>query len=151
MSTEAEPIADALSPLEAAEKRRTDRKAAVAALRDTQLAKDLDAISEIEESLGDASTKTIRVPFQNGLPAAVLVRCPNAAEIKRYRDMTKVRKDGKPGDAVAAHELLGGSCREYPGEDLFGMLCERLPSLLGQCGIEAVALSAGEAEQAGKS
>lgn len=140
-----------LTPLEAAEKRRADRKAAAAAARDAQLAIDTEVIIGLEELLGDASTKVIRVPYQAGLPAAVLIRCPNAAEIKRYRDMVKVRKDGKPGDPVAAHELLGNSCVEYPAAETFATLCEKLPSLAGQCGTEAVALSAGEAEQAGKS
>lgn len=138
------------SPLEAAEKRRADRKATATAARDTQLALDLDAISALEESLGDSSVRVIRIPHMLGQVAAIAVRCPNNAETKRYRDGVKQRKDGKPGDVAAAHELLGTACRIYPSEEAFDTLCERLTLLRGQAGAEAVALSAGEAEQSAK-
>lgn len=139
-----------VSPLEAAEKRREDRKAQAAKARDAQLAVDLDAISELEISLGDAAIRVIRVPFLPGQSAAVAVRCPNSAETKRYRDGVKQRRDGTPGDVAVAHELLGDVCRIYPAELEFDALCERLPLLKGQAGAEAVALSAGESERAVK-
>ena len=139
-----------VSPLEAAEARREARKAKAAEARDAQAAIDTDAISLIEESLGDALVKAIDIPHLAGMVAKVAVRCPNGAETKRYRDQVKVRRDGSPGDPVAAHELMGEACRVYPDEKAFEALCEKLPSLKGQAGVLAVALSGGEAERAGK-
>jgi hypothetical protein len=139
-----------MSAVEAAEARRAARKAKNKEAADAQKVIDLDAISELEESLGDASTKAIHVDHKPGLVTIALVRCPNKAEIKRYRDMTKTDKKGRPGDGAAAHELIGESCCVYPPAEEFEKLCEAFPGLLGQCGMQAVALSVGEEEKAGK-
>ena len=139
-----------LSPLEAAEKRRAERKAKANEARDAQRAIDTDKISDLEETLGDAKIKAIDVPFYTGMVAKVAVRCPNAAEVKRYRDRVKTRKNGDPGDPVAANEEVGTSCVVYPERESFLALCEVLPGLLGQCGAEAMHLAVGEAEKEGK-
>lgn len=141
-----EPVKE-FSPLERVQKRRADRKDVAAAARDDQLAIDLEAIDALESLHGDAQIKVIHVPHIAGMVAAVALRSPNAAELKRYRDGVKVRKNGQPGDPVEAHELIGSSCRVYPGEEAFDALCEKLTNIRAQVGVEAVALSTGEAEK----
>ena len=138
------------SPLEIAEAKREARKAAAAEARDAQAAIDTDAISELEACLGDSAVRALNVPHAPGRVAKVAFRCPNAAEYKRYRDGIKQRKDGKPGDVAAAHELLGASCRVYPDDAAFAALCEAAPGVVGHMGARAAALAAGEAEAEGK-
>lgn len=147
-----------LTDLQKSEAKRDARKAKAQAAADAQKAIDLDAVSDIEDELGDASTKAIHLPHKTGLVTIVLVRCPDKSEIKRYRGMIKPDKKGRPGDAAEAHELIGASCRVYPPDDdgtegdsaAFDKLCEAFPGLLGQSGMQAVALSVGEEEKEGK-
>jgi hypothetical protein len=149
-----EPKAPTLSPLEAAEAKRAARKAKIQEASDVQKAADTEAIDAIEESLGDGAVKAIDVPYRAGLVTKVAVRCPTKPEIKRYRDRVKPTKDRRnnevPGDAAAAHEEIGEVCRVYPEKKAFEAVCDAYPGLLGQCGMQAVALSVGEEEKAGK-
>lgn len=141
---------ETVDPLEAANARRAKRKAAAAEARNAQLVIDTNAIADIEELRGDASVRAIDVPHHAGLVAKIAVRCPEDFEIKRYRVRTKVQKDGKPGDQIFASEEIGESCLVYPSAEQFAKLCAVLPGIKGQCGMEAVNLSVGEAEKTGK-
>ncbi len=140
-----------LSPLAAAEAKREQRKAKAQEAADEQKAIDTLAIDEIEATLGDASIKAADLPHKAGLVTKVAVRCPTKAEIKRYRDMTKPDKKGRPADGAFANEQLGAACRVYPvSEEEFDAVCEAFPGVLGQCGMLAAALSVAEEETAKK-
>lgn len=136
--------------LAASEAKREARKAKLKDGEDAQRALDTEAISEIEERLGDSRVKVVNVPYNPGHVVKVAIRCPEHAEIKKYRYQVKPRKDGKQPDVALAHEEIGEACLVYPSEDKFSALCDLLPGLKGQLGIHAVALSVGEEEAAGK-
>jgi hypothetical protein len=140
--------------LAAAKKRRAEVQAEFNAERDNQLATDLEAITELEIELGDSRVSAVDLPYNPGLPLKAAVRRPDKAEIKRYRKQTEPRKDGKPPDFTAAHEMIGEACCVYPDPEkqpeLFEALCEALPALKGQLGIVAIQMSVGVEEDAKK-
>lgn len=144
-----------LSPLEAVEAKRAARKAAAEACREVQLASDLDAIDSIEAERGDSNVAVIRLPYTRDLPAAVAVRVPSLAEMKRYRDRVRPSKDGRNRDVqpdqVQPAEEIGATCRVYPtDETVFRALCEARPGLLVQMGVRALELGSGREESEGK-
>jgi len=150
---------DEIDELALAEAARQKRKAGLTRAANKQKAIDTIAIDEIEAELGDASIKAADLPgHKPGLVTKIAVRCPTRAEIKRYRDMTKPDKKGRPADGSIANEALGAVCRVYPRDDegkegesaAFDAVCEAFPGVLGQCGMLAAALSVAEEEKAGK-
>ncbi len=141
--------------LAALEEKRAARKAAAEAARDEQLWHDLSAIDEIEVALGDSNVAVLRLPYAKDLPAAVAVRVPTLAEMKRYRDRVRPAKDGRNRDVqpdqVKPAEEIGATCRVYPtDETLFGLLCDARPGLLVQMGVRALELGSAREETEGK-
>lgn len=148
-------MTDGKSPLEAIEEKRAARKAAAEAARDEQLWRDLSAIDAIEVELGDSNVAVLRLPYAKDLPAAVAVRAPSTAEMKRYRDRVRPSKDGRNRDVqpdqVKPAEELGATCRVYPADETaFGLLCEARPGLLVQMGVRALELGSAREESEGK-
>jgi hypothetical protein len=139
-----------MSKLEEVEKRRAERKAKVEAERNEQRAVDLEAIEALEIQHGDSSICMLEVPYTPGLPNLVAARCPNDAEVKRYRASVKPDKQGRPGNAVAAAEQLAALVRVYPDDEAYAAICAARPGIHAQLGATALGLAVGKAEDEGK-
>lgn len=131
--------------VETVEERRAARKAKVEADRAAMYARDLEAVDAIEVELGDVNVATLEV--SGGPVALVAVRCPTAAEVKRFQSRMK----GDKPDAAAAVEEIGRSCAAYParGTDQLESLIGMRPGLLVLMGAEALKLSGVKAAAAG--
>jgi hypothetical protein len=147
MSEETKP---ALTPLEQSEARREARKAEVRKALETQLVIDLDAINELEIEHGDSNVAVIRLPYTEGLPAAVACRCPKPAEVKRFRARLKPKHEKDHPDQFAAAEELAAACRIYPDKETYDKLCVARAGIAGQLSGEAMKLATGKEEAEGK-
>jgi len=137
--------------LERIERERAARKAELSRAAEGVLADDLEKISELEVEHGDSNVKVIRCDFTPGSRAAIAVRVPKPAELKRYRHRVQVPLGSKtPPPTGEACEELGRACLIYPDKEAFEAMIESRPGLLIQAGIEALELSAGTAAEAGK-
>lgn len=136
-----------LSPLELIQAKRAARKAEEAKLREEQLVQDLTAIDELEAEYGASSIKVLELPYTPGFPAAVAVRTPNKAELKRYRD--RFREDVP--DIAAANSELGAATRIYPAKEVLEALAEKRPAVYANMGLAAAQLGSAreEAEKKG--
>ncbi len=141
---------DERTPLELAEAKRATRKAEVQKLHDARLALDLEAINELEITHGDSNVAVIRLPYTEGLPAAVACRCPKPAEVKRFRHQITPKHPKDQPDTIAAAEMLAGACLIYPDRETYDRLCLARPGLAGQLSGEAMKLATGKDETEGK-
>jgi len=132
------------------EARRAARKAAAQAARDAQRAIDLAAINDLEIEHGDSNVATLEIPHTDGLPTMLAVKCPPPAYVKRYRDECRARKDGTPGDAIAAAEKLADAMLIYPDAETYARVLEARAGVRVQLGVLAIGLAAGRAESEGK-
>lgn len=140
--------------IEEIEARRAARRAALEEQRNEQLALDLEALDSAEVEHGDNAVARVDVPFTPGLPTLCIVKTPNRAAIKRYRDRIKPRQSrrGRDSDvdhAAAAIELCG-VCLVYPDKEVFERMLDVRPGLDSQLGQIATRLSIGEEEEQGK-
>jgi hypothetical protein len=143
--------------LEARERARANRKAAIAAQRDEQRMIDLDAIDEIEIALGDSNVTVIDLPYTPGLPTCVACRTPADPELKRYRHRVasgaSKNEEGKASDPLAgvkAVEELADVVRVYPPDAEYAAIRRARPGVHAQLGTAAIALAVGRKEQEGK-
>lgn len=139
------------SKLEEIEARREARKAALREAQEEQRAADLEAVDALEVEHGDSNITLLDLPFTPGMPTLVAGRAPTTLEIKRYRDRVKPRKDGKPGDPVAAAEEIASVCRVYPDADTYAQVLEARPGVHIQLGLEVMKLATGRAQEDAKS
>ena len=150
-----ESAAEFLARVESA---RDARRAVVKAAHDMQRAIDLAAIDEIEAELGDSAVALLELPFVEGMPCLLAVRCPSKMEVKRYRETNKIKKgevDAKL--AVDSAEQLGRVCLVYPKKEADGScpaydaILEVRPSVASQLGLEALKIGQGRAVEDAKS
>lgn len=126
---------------------RAERKAAVAAARAEQYAKDLIEVNRIEEEHGDGRVAIMKMPsFRDGLPTLVIVRTPQPLVYKRFRQQITNASDDAPRRAEAM-ELLATSCIVYPDKETYAKMREAWPAIHDGAGVEAVKLG----QQEGKS
>jgi hypothetical protein len=100
--------------LKAIEEKRAALQAKVASAEDEQLAIDLEAIFELEQTQRVGLVKMAFV--EAGTPVRAAVRAARPAEVKRFRARVKSDKHGKI-DAQAANDAaneLGITCQLYP-------------------------------------
>lgn len=136
--------------LEEIESARAERKAKIQEKHNEQKAIDLLAIGDLEAQYGDAHVSFLEVQgYVSGLPVLYACKCPDPAQMKRYRDTIKVKKDG-PGDAIHAAEQLATVCRVYPDDETYRKMCAAFPGIHLKLGIRAVKLAEGESESEGK-
>lgn len=138
------------SALERVEARRAERKAARKAEREIQRAADLEAIDALEIEHGDQNVKVLDVECSAGLPTCVAARAAKPAELKRYRDTIRNRREDEPPDHVKAGEQLGGVARIYPDAETFAKVLAERPGVLLQLGVAAVELAIAKEAIAGK-
>jgi hypothetical protein len=133
------------------EKARAERKAALAAQREEQYAKDLDALDALEVKHGDDNVRRVDLnAWAPGLPTFVVVRMPTGIEFKRFQDMAKPRPDGKPGDPIKASHLLADVCVVYPEAEDYSRVREACPGAHIVAGTTAADMSAAKASEEGK-
>jgi len=133
------------------EGRRAARKAELDEQRKVQLALDLEQLDELELKHGDNLVVRINVDrYVPDLPTMAVFRLPNPAETKRYKAQIQPRKNGQPGDAIAAAETLGQAALLYPEPDVFTRMCETFTTLLTNAAVTAIKASEGRAEEEGK-
>lgn len=122
------------------EAKRTERKAATAAARAEQYAKDLVKIDELEEQYGDGRVAIMKMPsFQEGLPTVVVLCTPQPLVYKRFRQQITIAGDDRPKRAEAL-DLLGQSCLAYPDKETYAKMREAWPAIHDGAGVEAVKL-----------
>lgn len=137
------------------EARRADRTAKAAEAFAEQRATDLEAIEDILDGLGPSVlTAVVDVEHSPGLPTCVLVRCPNKAELSRYRAGVKQR-DGQvdaKSATEAAETLASGGCVLYPDRkgEAWKALCEARPGVAAGAGSAAIKLSVARAQAEGE-
>jgi len=119
------------------------------AKREEQLASDLEAVLELLPNHGGpARVRMVEVKaWIPGIPALAVVRCPKPVEVKRFQ----ARMGEENPNRITALEELAALCVIHPekGEarDALYLACPGLPVQLAQ---EALQLSLGEAQAAGK-
>jgi len=132
-------------------RKRADRKAALAVQREVQELTDLQAVDTLECEYGDTGVAIIRVPYAPGRVTCAVVRTPKSIELKRYQDRVRPRgSDGALGDTVKAASELGMACVVDPTGDSLASLVDSLPGLPTQFGVEALQISNGRAIVEGK-
>lgn len=146
-----------LTPKQEIEKRRADRRAAEAEAAEVQEVADLTAIDALEERYGDSNVAVMTIAYVAGLPTKCACRAPAPAELKRYRDQVRPRREQKGGrerpadvDYVAPAEMLAVTTLVYPSEDVFEKMCLARPGLAAQLGLQAVNLASAREEDEGK-
>jgi hypothetical protein len=120
--------------VEEIEKRRADRKAAIAKARAAQYEKDLVEVDKLEVEHGDDRVSVLETPsFVAGLPTLVVLKTPGEDYFKRYRG--KVRRARKPNgqvDTVAigdAADELAECCIVYPDRETYQRMKAEWPSI----------------------
>lgn len=128
------------------EARRAERKAATAAARAEQYAKDLEQVDKLEEQHGDDRVGVLTMPsFREGLPTVVVVGTPEPLVYKRFRQQITMASDNLQKRADAMH-LLGESCLLYPDKETYAKMREAWPAIHDGVAVEAVRLG----QQVGK-
>ncbi len=148
MTDEVKPKEIALeeTPLQASERRRTERRAERQKLHDAQRVIDLDAVSQLEDEYGLEAIKLVDVPFLPGSVTLAAVRRPSKPEFKRYQDTLK----NNPKDTSTPCELVGKVSCVYPPKDAHEALFDRLPALPVEMGMAALTLVSGRIADEGK-
>jgi hypothetical protein len=132
------------------QKKRADRKAALAAQELAQRAIDLEAIDALEVERGDSNVDVVDVAYTPGLPTCFAVRVPTVPEMNRYKSRLKGIANSKDVDAIAAAEELGESCFVYPVEAVREQMKSARPGALSACGTAALKLGQGRLSSEGK-
>lgn len=149
------PPADAedakLSPLERVEAKRAAKKAELRKLWEEQRAIDLEALAELEEAYGDSNVDYLDVPHTPGMVTLIACKGANTAQTKRYRDRIKQKKDGSPGDNIAASEELAAANRIYPADaDEYKRLLDTRPGIHTALGVKSINLASARENAEGK-
>lgn len=143
--------------LEQAQERARLRSEAREKAREEQLLKDLQAKEALEEEHPALATVNVarHIP---GQPTMAIVKTPNSAQYKRFRDM--VSKAAQTENAKAkldAVEMLAQSCWVYPAPAPGGLVSDEqkamvanFPGILVALGGAAAALAEGSAVEEGK-
>lgn len=131
------------------EKRREERKAALAEAYEEQFEKDLFALDALEAEHGFGRVVRMNIKgFVPGLPTFIVIRSPGGTPLyKRYTDM--VRAAGKNAAAIgAAQEMLGEASIVYPSEpEMLKALIKEFPGAKISAAIRAVACVELEAQE----
>jgi hypothetical protein len=135
--------------VEEIEKRRAERKEAIAKARAEQYEKDLVEVDKLEVEYGDDRVSVLETSsFVSGLPTVVVVKTPAEDYFKRYRH--KARKARKQSGALdteamgAAADELAECCVLYPDKDTYARMKTEWPSFHDNVTAEAIRL--GEAK-----
>lgn len=131
-----------LSPLEALEKKRADRKKSSAKAREDQYLIDLTALDKFEEDLGDGCVSSLSTDaYVAGCPTMVILKAPSEQYYKRF--VQQVRKAGANLEARgAAQDMLADSCWIYPAEkDDRAKMIAAFPGILTSVAVEAAKLA----------
>ncbi len=128
------------------EARRVERAKAETAQYET----DLEARMALEDTHG--SIAAVKLPrYVPGQPTRALVKTPDRAQYKRYKDQVQRASERKNLTATQdACDLLARVCWVYPAEDKQDAMLDVAPGLLTQIFIAAVALAEGKADEEGK-
>ena len=131
------------------EARRAARKAALAAQRDEQYAKDLEALDGLEVKHGDGGVTSVETPsYSAGLPTMAVVRAPSKSEYDRFRDQI-VRSKGGPAQ-IQAQDMLADVCVAYPDKETYKRMREAFPGIHVSVSVAAVKLADGKIAEEGK-
>jgi hypothetical protein len=137
-----------MATVEEIEARRAARKAELETQRQAQLAKDLEALDELEVEHGDGQIVRVDLNFYTpDLPTMVLARVPRPAEFKRYQDQCSKKNEGA---IVAATNLLGESCVVYPDKETYARVREKHAGVHVVLATRAVNACAGRQAEEGK-
>jgi hypothetical protein len=141
-----------LSPRQAAEAKRAERKELAQVAYDAQRAIDLEAVIALEDEHGPSRVKVINVGHTVGLPTLVVVKCAKPSYLKRYRQSIKTTKGGAADMAAIndAAEALADQHIAYPDAETYAKLREERPGIHAQAGLEAIHLAEGVAADEGK-
>lgn len=149
--SEEKTAAERLAEVEA---RRAEKLKAAEEARAEQRILDLEECERIAEGLGpNVPTAMVDVVHSPGLPTLVMVRCPDRAELARYRSGVKQRDgavDAK--SATDAAELLAAVTVLYPDRkgEVWKALCEARPGVAAGAGSAAIKLSVASAQAEGE-
>jgi hypothetical protein len=138
--------------LEAKIAERAKRRAELDELRIEQELEDRDALDALTVEHGISELAVVPVMFAPGLPAIAVVRCPSAAEVKRYHDTIKPSKKGEIGDTLKATSTLGECCMVHPPakSELRAALLEKRSATIVDMGNAAIKLSNSRADEEAK-
>jgi hypothetical protein len=136
--------------IEEIQKKRADRKAALADQELAQRALDLEAVDALEVQHGDSNIDVVDVAYTPGLPTCFAVRVPTDPEMRRYKSRLKGIANSKDVDAIAAAEELGESCLVYPAADVREQMKAARSGALSICGTAALKLCQGRLSSEGK-
>jgi hypothetical protein len=140
-----------LTPLEAVELKRAERRAARQAEYDAQRVKDLEALTDLEDEHGSENIGHIDVPFSPGSPTLVAVKTPEKKYVKRYRETVKPNKDGShSGKSVEAAETLAACVVVYPAKEVYESICEARAGVAVAAGMKALELVSARESSEGK-
>lgn len=128
--------------VEEIEKRRAERREAIAKARAAQYEKDLEQVDKLEAEHGDDRVEVLETSsFVSGLPTLVVVKTPEEDYYKRYRDkVRRARKASGTADTVAigaAQDELGLVCVVYPDRETYERMRKEWPSIHDNVGIAA--------------
>ena len=149
---EAKTAAERLAEVEARQVARAQVKDEA---RTEQRILDLEACELILDEQGPGVlTAMVDVEHGPGLPTLIMVRCPNKAELSRYRSSIKQR-DGQvdaKSATEAAETLASGGCVLYPDRksETWKALCEARPGAAAGAGSAAIKLSVAKAHTEGE-
>lgn len=130
--------------IEEIEKRREERRAATAKLREEQYAKDIVEVDKLEEEFGPDRVTVMKMnSFVPGLPMLVVVQSPDPSVMTRFRQMVR-RAQGKHSDIGNAKDLLASSVVVYPDAATYAKMREQWTSIHDDVGNEAIRLSESE-------
>ena len=133
------------------ERKLAEKKAKRDEQEDEQLEIDLEArLSLTDDHATIAAVKVSR--FVVGQPTFALIRMPQAAEYKRYKDLTHRGVHAKNVKQVQdAGDQLGRDCWIYPESDeAKAAMLEEFPGLITPLSMAAAALAEGRSEDEGK-
>ena len=142
----------AAARIEAAEKRRADRRAAAAGAREAQHATDLEALEALEVEHADSSLARLDLDRHvAGQPTFVILKTPGSAQYKRFVDqVSRAAEKSNMAGRREAQDLLARSCWVYPAEAAQAAMLEHFPGLLVSIALRASQLVEGKAEAEGK-
>lgn len=135
------------------EKRRTERRAALAQDKEEQALIDLEAYDTLEVEHGDGNVASLEVErFVKGQPTIVVFRAPSGIQYKRFADQVgKAQEKNDVGARRKAQDLLAESCWVYPAEpEARKSMLEEFPGLLISIAIHAAKLVEANRAEEGK-
>lgn len=143
---------DASSKLEEIEKRRAERKSALAVKKEEQKVKDLEALDALEIEHGDGSVCALQVEgYREGIPTMVVLKAPSQVEYKRFTDMiARASVKNSTSARVDAQHLIGKTCWLYPEKEEQTKMLEAFPGLLLAIALKATQLAEATQVEEGK-